>query len=63
METVLQYIKLVVFTYALIMLNNNCDWVQITVIKLSKDDWSLPRCPTEFVNSSYDNKMVSVKII
>ena len=28
-------------SYVLLMLNNNCDWAQIIVIKLSMDDWSL----------------------
>ena len=38
-----------VHTYVfLLMLNNNCDWAQIIVIKLSMDDWSLTICPTLF---------------
>ena len=49
-----------VLTCSLLMFYNNCDWAQIIVIKLSMNDWSLPKCSEYFYNLKIKNNITYV---
>ena len=60
-ETLLQLTSFLdVLTCSLLMFYNNCDWAQIIVIKLSMNDWSLPKCSEYFYNLKIKNNITYV---
>ena len=60
-ETLLQLTSFLdVLTCSLLMFYNNCDWAQIIVIKLSMNDWSLPKCSEYFCNLKIGSNRTAV---